>query len=597
MRLISRLLVLPRPSPRPTPGRSGRKTPRRGVLATLLTSLALALALPHPTRADGPPPDLPDWVFAVLPEDENLDVLHFGESRPTLIRFRIRIDGQGFRSAWDSCLARLSQYVDANDDGLLTEAEVARPAWRQLIGSSMNNFNAFTGSYPTVGTSGYGPKGGRVSVEAFRMLIREGLGQGPIRVQVAHASDPIDQATFNQFDQDRDGSLSAAELSSTAADAILRRLDVDEDEVVDRLELEPNRSPLAGIFSTEGGSVEGDPLAHPLMALTSPESRSRAARRLLSRYDGADSTAKDGRLSPLESGFAAQAFRLADSDDDDRLDLLEIERYLDAPTPEIVLVLRMTRQAGQPSRIAALADGERPSPPDPRVSNRPDGDWTINLDGRQARVSPVDSVSDFRTFYGMRFQLSDFDKDGSLDRAEATKGLYFVRLFDSADRNVDDRLSRVELDLYFQHLFDISLCRATIQLSEDGRPVFDTLDADSDGRLGRRELRNASQRLKSFDSDGDGRIRLAEITTTTRLRVGRGQAGANRNSGNFDSYDSPPPARQGDAKNAVAWFRKMDRNRDGDVSATEFLGPADLFHKLDDDGDGLIDESEASKGP
>jgi Ca2+-binding EF-hand superfamily protein len=44
-----------------------------------------------------------------------------------------------------------------------------------------------------------------------------------------------------------------------------------------------------------------------------------------------------------------------------------------------------------------------------------------------------------------------------------------------------------------------------------------------------------------------------------------------------------------------SWFRKMDRNKDGDVSRREFLGPRAAFEKLDRDHDGLIDAAEAGK--
>ncbi len=43
------------------------------------------------------------------------------------------------------------------------------------------------------------------------------------------------------------------------------------------------------------------------------------------------------------------------------------------------------------------------------------------------------------------------------------------------------------------------------------------------------------------------------------------------------------------------WFRKMDRNGDGDVSATEFLGTREQFRRIDTDGDGLIDATEAER--
>ena len=42
------------------------------------------------------------------------------------------------------------------------------------------------------------------------------------------------------------------------------------------------------------------------------------------------------------------------------------------------------------------------------------------------------------------------------------------------------------------------------------------------------------------------------------------------------------------------WFRRMDRNRDGDVSWREFLGPSDRFVRIDADGDTLIDAAEAA---
>jgi hypothetical protein len=46
-------------------------------------------------------------------------------------------------------------------------------------------------------------------------------------------------------------------------------------------------------------------------------------------------------------------------------------------------------------------------------------------------------------------------------------------------------------------------------------------------------------------------------------------------------------------KGGPPWFRGMDRNNDGDIARSEFLGPADVFDKLDVNHDGLLDESEA----
>ena len=56
---------------------------------------------------------------------------------------------------------------------------------------------------------------------------------------------------------------------------------------------------------------------------------------------------------------------------------------------------------------------------------------------------------------------------------------------------------------------------------------------------------------------------------------------------------APGPRRPSTA--GPLWFRKMDRNGDGDVSPREFLGTAEQFRRLDLDGDGLISVEEAEK--
>ena len=54
-----------------------------------------------------------------------------------------------------------------------------------------------------------------------------------------------------------------------------------------------------------------------------------------------------------------------------------------------------------------------------------------------------------------------------------------------------------------------------------------------------------------------------------------------------------PTATTVEAGAGPEWFRKMDRNGDGDVSRREFLGTDAQFKAIDTDGDGLIGVEEA----
>src|SRR4029077_8630279 len=53
------------------------------------------------------------------------------------------------------------------------------------------------------------------------------------------------------------------------------------------------------------------------------------------------------------------------------------------------------------------------------------------------------------------------------------------------------------------------------------------------------------------------------------------------------SFEKPAPI-------GPIWFQRMDRNGDGDLTWNEFLGPREVFHRIDTDGDGLIDPEEAA---
>src|SRR5262249_14904173 len=137
---------------------------------------------------------------------------------------------------------------------------------------------------------------------------------------------------------------------------------------------------------------------------------------------------------------------------------------------------------------------------------------------------------------------------------------------------------------------------ATVAITSQGKGLFEMLDADGDGRLSVREMRNAVKLIAELDRDGDGMISRAEIPRCSQAAFRMGPAdpaAANvryqtvRLYSGRTSQQLPKPAR------GPEWFRKMDRNGDGDVSRREFLGTDAQFKEIDTDGDGLISVEEA----
>jgi hypothetical protein len=131
---------------------------------------------------------------------------------------------------------------------------------------------------------------------------------------------------------------------------------------------------------------------------------------------------------------------------------------------------------------------------------------------------------------------------------------------------------------------------------EQGTGLFELLDANGDGRLSIRELRNAAKRLADLDLDGDGFIAKGEIPRQVHLTLTRGAPNFNFGRGGTAARlvtgREPQPVA---STRGPLWFRKMDLNGDGDISPREWLGTPELFKLIDEDGDGLISVEEAER--
>ena len=167
----------------------------------------------------------------------------------------------------------------------------------------------------------------------------------------------------------------------------------------------------------------------------------------------------------------------------------------------------------------------------------------------------------------------------------------FTELFDVMDIDGDGKLYMKEVDAFVDQELLAARSQMVLSVSDQGRAIFAIVDLNRDRHLGVREIRDAVSRVSSWDRNVDGHIRSDEVPHHYQLSIGRGQVMV----GGRAAFGAPMMSSPGTQAPASGprWFRKMDRNRDGDISRREFLGPRVNFERLDLDHDGLIDAQEA----
>jgi Ca2+-binding EF-hand superfamily protein len=348
-------------------------------------------------------------------------------------------------------------------------------------------------------------------------------------------------------------------------------LDTNADEMISAGELSPG-------LNTEGVPTLGGTPAHgllsdglPFYAFQPDGPAGDLANKLLERYD----RNRDGKLSREEFGLPSPAFARLDRDGDGKLDSVELARYPEL-APDLEFVLNVAPGAFE-MKVSPGAD------PVLRVRCPVGGGAVVDLPDIRLEVAgargSMRSRPAFRESALARFRALDRNGDGVLDKGEIYQPPFeFVSLLRLADRDGDGKVTREEFESFVRLREKIQLACTYWRLLDSGRSLFGLLDEDQDGRLSQRELQGAQA---SLAPRGESLTR-ENLPRLFRLTVSYGEPLLNG-----------PPTRP--APRGPLWFRKMDRNGDGDVSRAEWLGSEEDFRKIDADGDGLISLEEAEK--
>jgi Ca2+-binding EF-hand superfamily protein len=558
---------------------------RRRILSLcVLIGLAALPAQGEPPQAD----DVQDLVF-------------FHDAQPLFLRLRISVDGKPYRSYWTEAITKLHKFLDTDGDGVLSAKERGTWLQRMATGGNRGVMPAPAGSAPPAGPSAGRSIESVASADDLINYLRPVFG--PFQLQILPRNDSGPETLFSQLDLDGDKRISETELR--AADSTLLKFDQDEDETIRAEELLPYQNPLsqqqrriAARQNTQAPSENA-----PFVAAGPGESRTKLVRRLMAQYDkhGSpnDGPGKDNKLQRDEIGLDPEAFSVADNDGDGGLDSDELVRALPTIPPALELLVGVSRDPAHRASIAVVNPENRPSPLASKVRRGSDTELGLALETVlvefNARPGGAGGGLNVRDFYTQQFRAADGDNNKYLEKKETERNGLFSQQFQLMDRDGDGKLFEEEMLAFVGQQADAAESRTMLSVSDQGRSLFEVLDLNRDRRLSVRELRGATRKLATWDRNGDGSIDPAEIPRHFQLNFSRGQSPLLINIDVFAFNLDPANPESPSVGPGPEWFRKMDRNLDGDLSPREFLGTRDQFRQLDADGDGLLDAGEAAK--
>ncbi len=530
------------------------------------------------------------------------ETIVFAPNRPVRIRLHVQCEGKPVAEMWQERLQKAFEYFDRDKDGYLNEKEVQNIFSDMALNIMLQNgyYQPIPQDRPTLERLDT-DKNGKISLDEYlayyKLSTATLLRPQPAIPENANGA-AVTEALFKLLDTNGDGKLTKDEVK--AAEKLIATKDADEDECLSQAELVPNffDPRLGRQFAVAGGGIQPQPVppntaAQTVMTYDPARVPGTLTQQIIKKYD------KDGdfELTREEVGFDEATFVRLDLDGNGRLDGEELDAWRTGPA-DLEVSLSLAPKAAD--CVAKLITNREDANNRGFVIKQVDAGRLIIRTGRQpiefwAFASGGYQQASMKAQYMYLFQQAAGGKDHVLEKdlngPNAVQFQFLRTMFDGMDTNGDGKLTKAEFDSYFDLQDSFRNVAMSITPAVQTPTLFQLLDENRDGRLSVRELRTAWERLLALEPSGGEVVTRAAIMPSVSLRLTRMME---RNLINQQQFNNFPNQNQiVIPQKGPMWFRKMDRNGDGDVSRSEFLGTKAEFEVIDADKDGLISLEEA----
>lgn len=498
-------------------------------------------------------------------ETSQHDMLLLLPDGPVHLRLRITDDGKSLERVRQDYLQQLVASLDMDNDGRLSREETAKHPL--FVSGRRFEGNGFLESLRTRCFH---------TDREIELAVSRAAGQLLTYRQNNSLADQ-DLSVFGVLDADQSGLIDRAEMRLSPARIAERDSDFDECVTFDEF-LNDAPEAMAGLVAS---TINLDPPGAVHSELLRDASEPILAARLVRHYDGD----RNAHLTADELGWTAERTAHLDSDGDHRLSMQELSQIADAQ-PDVWLDVDLSKPASEAMR---LVDDSSPGVTAARADLVRLSRGSLKLSFGYRHRAPMEEA---RQNASAAFNAIDIDANGYLDRDEIAEHQRFERyLFDAMDRDDDDRVFADEMLSYVEDYTEPASTTCQVTLLDNGNGFFQLLDQNGDGRISIRELRQSEQALLEA-AGGEASINPSRLTKAYRIELVRGGVSL---FGRVDRPTAETPAALLKPPSGPIWFQRMDRNGDGDLTWDEFLGPREVFHRIDTDHDELIDEAEATR--